>query len=142
MEAARSRLGLASFVEWLIAAAVIALVLVGGAIAVREIRTVRPVTPVHAGAPVAEPPAGVPPRTVSVPMLVLADGKELRVGARLSEVAALVGQAAQVGADAVERAAGRERFTRTYDYIGSRFAVVFEPANAAAEPRVVAIYRQ
>lgn len=141
MEASRSRLG--SFLEWLIAAALIAAVLGAGSVVVREIRTLRAVAPVIAEeAAVLDPPAGVPPRTVSVPMLVLADGQELRVGARASEVLALVGQAAQVGVDAVERAAGRERLTRVYSYIGSRFALVFEPAEADDDPRVVAIYLQ
>jgi hypothetical protein len=141
MDAARSRLG--SFLEWLIAAAVIGAVLGAGSIAVREIRTVRALTPVIAGeAAVPEPPAGVPPRTVSVPMLVLADGKELRVGVRASDVRALIGQTAQVGVDAIERAGGRERLTRVYSYVGSRFALVFEPSEADADPRVVAIYLQ
>ena len=140
MEAARSRLG--SFVEWMIAAGLMVAVLGAGSFVVRQVQKVRAVTPVIAEeAAVSEPPAGVPPRTVSVPMLVLPDGKELRVGARLSEVAALVGQAAQVGADAVERAAGRERITRFYNYIGSRFAVVFEPVDTT-DARIVAIYLQ
>jgi hypothetical protein len=138
MEAVRSRFG--SFVEWLIAAGAIALVLAAGSFAVRQMQSLPAITPVIAGAPAAEPPAGVPPRTVSVPMIVLADGKELRVGARLSEVAALVGQAAQVGADAVERASGRERLTRFYNYVGARFALVFESGDGPAEPRLVAIY--
>jgi hypothetical protein len=142
MEARRSRLGFASFVEWLIAAGVIGVVLVAGSLIVREIRTVRAVTPVLAGPAAMEPPPGVPPRAVSVPMVVLADGKQLHVGARLSDVAAVLGQAAQVGADAIERAAGRQRLTRFYDYIGSRFAVVFEPSDPASEPQVVAIYLQ
>ncbi len=140
MEAARSRLG--SLLEWLIAAAVIALVLAVASVVWREIRTLTAVTPVIAGAAVVEPPAAVPPRTISVPMLVLADGKEIRVGARLSDVVAAVGQAAQVGADAVERVAGRNRLTRFYDYIGSRFAVIAEPADASADARIVAIYLQ
>ena len=138
METTRSRFG--SFLEWMIAAAVIGAVVGGGLVVVRQIQRVRAVTPVTAhGAAVAEPPAGVPPRTVSVPMLVLADGKELRVGTPMSELAALVGRAAQVGEDLVERAAGRERITRFYNYLGSRFVVVFEPADAA-EARVAAIY--
>lgn len=139
MEATRSRLG--SFVEWLIAAGLIAFVLLAGMVLLRELQGLQPMTPVIARTPPSEPPAGVPPRTVSVPLVVLPDGNELRVGTPLSEAAALLDQAVQVGADAVERAAGRERLTRFYDYVGSRFAVVFEPADAP-EPRVAAIYLQ
>ncbi len=141
MEATRSRLG--SLLEWLIAATVMVVVLAAGSIVVREVRNVRAITPVIAEEGSAlEPPAGIPPRSVSVPMLVLADGKELRVGARGSDVTALIGHAAQVGADAVDRVAGRERLTRFYTYVGSRFALVFEPAEGEAGLRVAAIYRE
>lgn len=105
---------------------------------VRQAQRVR-VTPVIAEEAAAPPaPAGVPPRTVSVPMLLLADGKELRIGTPMKDLAALVGRAAQVGEDFVERGS-RERITRFYNYLGSRFVVVFEPLDPA-EARVTAIY--
>ena len=136
METTRSRLG--SFLEWIIAAAVMTAIVGGGMMVVRQAQRVR-VTPVIAEEATAPPaPAGVPPRTVSVPMLLLADGKELRIGTPMSDLAALVGRAAQVGEDLVERGS-RERITRFYNYLGSRFVVVFEPVDPA-EARVTAIY--
>ena len=137
MDTTPSRLG--SFLEWIIAAVVMA-ALVGGALfVVRQAQRVR-VTPVNAEeAAVPAPPAGVPPRTVSVPMLLLADGKELRLGATMAAVTALVGREAQVGDDVVEPAVGRERLTRFYNYLGARFVLVFDAAQDA-NARVTAIY--
>ncbi len=141
MEAPRS--GFGPLLEWLIAAAVIALIMAAASVGVREFRDMRALTPVIAEErPAAEPPAGLPPRTVSVPMLVLVDGTELRIGDRLSEVATRIGQAAQLGPDVIERAAAGERFTRFYQYVGSRFALVLEKLDADNEPRVAAIYLQ
>ncbi len=144
MEAPRSRFG--PFLEWLIAAGVIALVVAGvyqiGHIG-RQVHDMRAITPVIAEErPPAEPPAGIPPRTVSVPILVLLDGTVLRVGDRLSEVASRVGLAAQLGPDVIERATRGERFTRFYESVGSRFALVLEKLDADSEPRVAAIYLQ
>ena len=141
MEAPRSRFG--PFLEWLIAAAITALVVAAVSLVGREVRDMRAMTPVIAEErPPAEPPAGLPPRTVSVPMLLLLDGTEVRVGDRLSDVATRIGQAAQLGPDVIERATRGERFTRFYQYVGSRFALVLEKFETDAEPRVAAIYVQ
>ena len=42
-------------------------------------------------------PAGVPPRAVSVPVLLLPDGKEVRVGETLSQIAQRLGREAEAG---------------------------------------------
>jgi hypothetical protein len=140
--AARTRFG--AILEWLAAATVVAGALAAGSIVVREIRTVQAVMPVIAGAASAdaEPPAAVPPGVVSVPLLVLPDGKNVRVGDSASDVTARIGREAQVGVDAVERVAARERITRFYNYIGAQFVLVFDALEAKAEPRVTAIYLQ
>jgi hypothetical protein len=135
MRATRTRI--VSVVEWLIAAGVVAGLLAAGSLVVREARDVRAVTSVSAAEVVlSEPPDDVPPRTVSLPMLLLSDGKRVQIGDTLSAVVSRVGMAAQLGS---EPAKG-ERFTRFYSYVGMRFALVFQRKDAGSEPRVAGIY--
>jgi hypothetical protein len=139
MEATRVRFG--SFLEWALAAAFLAAALAAGSVAYREFRTVRPVMPVIAGeARVHDSPAGIPPRAVSVPMLLLDDGREVRVGDRASEVADRLGAAVKVLSESLERDAVRERITRLYEAVGLQFVVVYERVERDATPRVAAIY--
>jgi hypothetical protein len=141
MDATRIRIG--AIVEWVVAAGFILVTLAVGSIVVREFRTVSAVMPViarEAPAPVAPTPAGVPSRAVSVPVLLLADGKELRVGETVSEVGARLGSRASSGSPSIERAPNGERLTRFYEYAGTRFVLVFEPFERDAEARIAAIY--
>ena len=140
MEATRVRFG--SILEWVLAAAVIAAALAAGSIAFQEFRSVRAVVPVIAGEASIyyDPPAGIPPRAVSVPLLLLGNGQEVRIGDRASEVAARLGSAAKLVSESVERTAVRERLTRFYTDVGVQFAVVYEAIERTAEPRVAAIY--
>lgn len=139
MEATRARVG--SILEWFVAAAFIVIAFAAGSIVVREFRTVSAVMPVSAReAP--EPPASVPPRTVSVPVLLLSNGKQVRVGESASLVADRLGREAEVGSPSIERAPNGERVTRFYEQAGTRFVLVFEPFEPGAEPRVAAIYLQ
>jgi len=139
MEAARIRFG--PILEWLFAAAFIAGALALGSILVSELGTVRPVMRVIAGpAPVVETPAAVPPRAVSVPMLLLDDGRDVRVGDRISDVSKRLGAASGGGVEAIEREAMRERLTRFYELAGRTFVLVFEASERNAEPRVAGIY--
>jgi hypothetical protein len=141
MLATRARL--APLLEWLCAAAIIVALLAVGMLAVREGRVVRAATPVMANeAPAPEPPPSLPPRAISLPMLLLSDGKVVQIGAAASDVLAQLGRWAQVGADSIDRAAGVERITRFYQYVGTRFALVFEAPRQNGEPRVIAIYRE
>jgi cobalamin biosynthesis protein CobD/CbiB len=140
MERPRVRLA-SAMVEWVLAAALVTAVLALVATVVREIRSVRAIMPVSAReAPGPEPPAGVPPRAVSVPLLVLLDGKEIQIGETIAEVTARLGNT-QVGLDIVDRSA-RERLTRVYNYLGTEFTIVFERAAADDEPRAAAIFVQ
>jgi hypothetical protein len=139
MEATRVRFG--STLEWLLAAAFV----VGAATLVSmvfgEMRTVRAVVPVIAGeAPAHDVPAGVPPRSVSVPMLLLGNGRAVRLGDRASEVAARLGDASQVLSESLDRSEVRERVTRLYNYLGTEFVLVFEDIERNAELKVAAIY--
>jgi len=140
MEATRVRFG--SVLEWVLAAAVIAAALVAGSIVFQEFRSVRAVMPVIAGEAgiFYDPPAGIPPRAVSVPLLLLGNGQEVRIGDRASEVAARLGSAAKLISESVERTEVRERLTRFYIEVGVQFAVVYEAIERTAEPRVAAIY--
>lgn len=138
-----TRVRVASAVEWLIAAAFLTATVLVGSLIFRELRTVTP-----AAAPRAEQrspavlPAGVPARAISVPVLLLLDGKEIRVGDPVDQVARLLGREAEVGTQVVERGAIGERLTRFYEYGGSRFVLVFEPFEVKGRPRVVGIYLQ
>ena len=100
---------------------VIAAVLGLGSIVVREFRTVSAVTPVIAREALSPSPvpAGVPSRAVSVPMLLLPDGKEVRVGEQLDADGVAVAPACM--------RSGRKRWTarrkvsgmtRFYEYAG------------------------
>jgi hypothetical protein len=139
MEATRLRFG--PILEWALAACV-----VGGAatlvsVAVGELPRVRPVVPVIAGeAPVDDRPAGVPPRSVSVPMLLLENGREIRLGDRAAEVAARLGSVPQVISESLDRSEVRERITRFYNHLGTQFVLVFEDVEPNADPKVAAIY--
>jgi hypothetical protein len=144
MEATRVRVE--SVLEWALAAVCIVAALAVGSLVVREVRTVTAVSTSvianEAPAPRPPAPAAVPPRAVSVPILLLPDGKAVRVGESLSDVAARLGRQAEAGAQSVERAPNGERLTRFYEHEGSRFVLVFEPFERDAEPQVAAIYLQ
>ena len=142
MQAMRVRF--VSFLEWVVAAVVLAAVVALGSIVAREVRTMNAVTPVIAGDTLPEPPvpAGVPSRAVSVPMLLLGDGNIVRVGERLEVVAARLAGALELRPPSVERAPTGERLTRFFEYAGSRFVLAFEPFEENGEPRIAAIYIQ
>lgn len=139
-----TRVRFESFIEWAVAAAFIVAIAAAGALVVREFRTVNAVTPIIAREvpPDSLVPAGVPSRAVSVPVLLLADGKSIRVRESLSSVAQRLGRQAEVGVQSVERAPNGERLIRFYEHAGTRFVLVFEPFEREAEPRIAAIYLQ
>ena len=141
MDATRARFG--SLLEWLLAAACIVAILALGSIAVREFRTVAAVMPViaHEAAP-PDPPAAVPSRAISVPVILLPNGVELRVGDPAAEVVSRLGRLAEVAAPSIDRSAAGERVTRFYEQGGTRFVVVLQPFADDAQIRVAAIYVQ
>ena len=134
-----------SILEWALAAAGIVAMLSLGSIVTRELQTVSAVMPViarEAPAPAIAAPAGVPSRAVSVPVLLLSDGKEVRVGESLAQIAERLGRQAEAGLQSIERALHGERLTRSYEYAGTQFVLVFEPFEDRGEPRVAAIFLQ
>jgi hypothetical protein len=62
------------------------------------------------------------------------------VGATAVAVAELLGRAAEVGRQEIDRGTLGERLTRFYEYAGSKFILVFEPFERNGEARVAAIY--
>jgi hypothetical protein len=140
MAATRGRFG--GILEWALAAAVMLAAVTAGSALFSEFRTVRAVVPVIAGEArlYYDAPADIPPRSVSVPMLLLTNGGELRIGDRASDVAARIGDAVTVVSESIERSDFRERLTRFYSDVGVQFAVVFEAFGQDAEPKVAAIY--
>jgi hypothetical protein len=87
-------------------------------------------------------PAIITGRAVAVPILVLLDGKEVRLGDSERRVAALLGRSAETGAQQVDRRGVRELITRFYEYAGTRFVLVFERTGAQADTTVAAIFVQ
>ena len=141
MEMTRVRFG--SAIEWVLAAAIIAAALGIGSVVLRELRTVSAVMPVSAReTPLATAalPAGVPARAVSVPVLLLTDGKDVRVGDSVAAIATRLGREAEVGSQAVDRGRFGDRLTRFYEHGGTRFVLVFEPFEQNGQPKVAAIY--
>lgn len=143
MDVTRARLG--SAVEWIIAAGFLAATVLVGSLIVRELRTATPsAAPAKTTgrAPAVVPASAVPARAISVPVLLLLDGKEVRVGDTVEHVAQLLGRGAEVGTQVVERGPIGERLTRFYERGGTKFVLVFEPFEIKGPPRVVGIYLQ
>jgi len=145
MDALQTRFG--SAFEWVVAAAFLFATLAVGSLIFREVRAV-PNTPPAAAATAPEDispaavPAGVPLRAISVPMLLLLDGKEVRVGDTMVAIASLLGRAAETGVAHIDRGQFGERLTRFYEHGGTRFILVFERLERTADTRVAAIYIQ
>src|SRR5687768_4667476 len=137
METIRVRFG--SFLEWLLAAAFVAGAATLLSVGRTEIRKVRAVVPVITGEAL-DMPAGVPPRSVSVPMLLLGDGLEVRLGDRASEIAARLGDVPQLISESLDRNEVRERVTRFYNYLDTQFVLVLEDFERDADLKVAAIY--
>ena len=136
MDAIRARLG--SALEWAVAAACLLVILIVGAFIARELRAVSSDTaPLGQAIEPTALPASVPARAISVPVLLLLDGKEVRVGDTATHVAALLGRAAEVGKQEVDGGSSGEQLTRFYEHAGTQFILVFERSG---ELRVSAIY--
>jgi hypothetical protein len=141
MEATSVRVRLGSALEWFVAALFLVATLAVAALIVREMR-VAPAAVAQA-APDASAyavPSAVPARAISVPVLLLLDGKQVKVGDSVETVAATLGRNAEIGRQLVDRGALGERLTRFYEHDGTRFVLVFEPFERYGAPRVAGIY--
>lgn len=134
----RSSVRFSSVVEWLVAAAFLAASLFIASLIVWELSADRAPAPPATG--LSSVPAAVPSRAVSVPLLPLPGGQEIRVGETVSAISARLGRAAEIGRQEVDRGRGGERLTRFYEYKGTRFILVFEPLERQGEAQLAAIY--
>lgn len=143
MQATHLRVRFAPALEWLVAAAFLLATLGVASLILRELRTAPVLTapPKPMAAPAALP-AAVPARAVSVPVLLLLDGRQVRVGDSVDRVAQTLGRSAEVGTQVVDRGALGDRLTRFYEHQGTRFLLVFEPFERRGELRVAGIYLQ
>jgi len=135
------RASVMSLLEWLVAAAGMVAVLAIGSVLLRDLRTVSAVMPViaHEEA-LPDPPSTVPARSVAVPVLLLADGAELRVGDTEDVLATRLRRDAEVAPPTIDRTPAGDRVTRFYAQNGQRFAVVLQPFAGDGQVRVAAIY--
>jgi hypothetical protein len=139
MDTVRARVG--SAVEWVVAALFLLAALAIGSLVLRELKAAASINaPAQQPAFAALAPAGLPERAVSVPLLVLAHGKEIRIGDSAARVETVLGRESETGEQRTDKGPFGERVTRFYDFAGTRFALVFESPNAS--PRVTAIYIQ
>ena len=138
-----TRIRIASAIEWALAAVLVVGACAAGVLGVREFRTVTAVTPViaHESSPPV-PPASVPPRVVSVSLLLLPNGTEVHIGDTASEVASRLDASAVPGAETFESTHTGDRVTRAYYDHGMHFLLVFESVESNPEGRVTAIYLQ
>ena len=138
------RLQLESALEWGIAAAFLAATLAVASMIFQGVRgpgVLRAAEPSRADAAIVRAtPAAVPAGAVSVPVLPFGDGKEIRVGDTVSDVAARLGRAAESGREEADQGRLGRRLTRFYEHAGFRFIVVYEPFERNGEPRIGAIY--
>jgi hypothetical protein len=145
MDVVRARVG--SAVEWVVAAAFLLATLAVGSLVLRELRAAAsagPETPraTLTAASSAALPTAVPEKAVSVPLLILAQEKEVRVGDTAARVAAVLGREAETGVQQTDIGPLGERTTRFYDFSGTRFALVFESPSRSGDVKVTAIYLQ
>ena len=141
MDVVRTRVG--SAFEWAVAVLFLIATLAVTSLVLRELRAAASTSaPAPSGSAFAAgAPAGLPERAVSVPLLLLAEGKEIKVGHSAERVASVLGREAETGAQRSDKGPLGERVTRFYDFSGTRFALVFEAPGGGA-PKVTAIYIQ
>jgi hypothetical protein len=146
MDVVRARVG--SAVEWVVAAAFLIATLAVGSLVLRELRAAASSGPTSPSATLsaAALPVAVPRKAISVPLLILAQEKEIRLGDSAARVAAVLGREAETGVQQSDIGPIGERTTRFYDFSGTRFALVFESPERGGPKgdtqRVTAIYLQ
>ena len=144
MEVTRARFG--SLLEWALAAVCAVAIAALVSFVIEALRTPAGIVRVNVEAaeaglrPLPDPPAAIPSRAVSVPMILLTDGTELRVGEREATIATKVKKAWKTGVDTLERTTAGNRITRAYDDGFRQFLLVFDPPEDSAELRLSAIY--
>jgi hypothetical protein len=133
------RLRIGSLFEWLLAAAGVAIL-----IWLISVPVQRALGPRVEAAPVVEPstalPPGVPPGAVSVPVMLLLDGREIRAGDSHTRLHTLLPDKLVDGPTYISANGLGERHTRLYVVDGTRFFVVCERTDTSGPMRVLGIY--
>lgn len=139
MEMTRARLG--SVLEWALAAGCILALAALGSLLFNQARraTLPQVNAEEFASVIPDAPAVIPPRAVSVPLLLLSNGAQLRVGETAGAIAAKLNTAWQIGADAWERTATGDRVVRAY-YDGARYFLLVLERTGQPDAQVSAIY--
>jgi hypothetical protein len=138
MDVSRRRFG--SLVEWLLAAGFFAAGIVSLSIAADQFRDVDAIVPVIANeAPAPTPVLGIPAGVVSLPILQLGAGREVRLGQTLDDVVARLGTAAQLVSESAGDTDGRPHLIRSYLENRLQFILVFDAERTTAA-RLSAIY--
>jgi hypothetical protein len=137
MDAIRTRS--APAIEWCVAAAFLLATLTVGSLIVRELRTVRTLS-AAAEVEAGPAPSRIPAGAVSVPALLLLDGKQIQVGQMAGDAARLLTGAREVEPALRDRGALGDRVTRFYEYGGTAFILVLEPFERGGALRVAEIY--
>lgn len=128
---------LRSVIEWGVAAAVLlALGWFSSDIARSWIvRKSEPAVEVIAGVP-----PGVPTGATSVPLLLLLDGREIKIGMTQAQLRGVVGARLAVGEPQLSDGEQGERITQAYSDRGTRFYITTERTEPNGVMRVTGIY--
>ena len=130
-----------SLFEWVLAVAVLGgAVWFGGPYAARWLP--RQAAPPTTEIEVPATPTGVPPGARSMPLLVLLDGTEVRVGMPETTLRTILSERLAAAPRVASRGQFGDRITRAYLAQGTRFWVVLERRLPGDEVRVSAIYLQ
>ena len=135
MEERRFRVG--SFFEWLAAASAVAVLVWLISVPVQRVLGPRVEASIDAGATL---PTGVPGGSVNVPVILLLDGREVRLGELHSRVVQLLPEKLVDGPVVRSNGEFGERHTRAYVVNGLKFYVVCERPAPAAPLRVSGIF--
>jgi hypothetical protein len=123
MDATRRRLG--SVVEWGIAGACAITAAALLTLGVRGVRDMPDLAVSAREAAAAVPSTVIPAGVVPVPLLSFGEGVQVRLGERLSDVVARLGNS-RLLSETLDTSEGKARLTRFYENVGLQFIVVFD----------------
>ena len=140
MDATRRRFG--SLLEWFCAVVCAVGAVLLASLAIENFRNVPAVVPVIAEEAPETPAAieGIPSGVARVPLLLLANMREVHLGDRLDDVAGRLGPTARLESESRQDVSGGRRVTRFYSDAGVQFILVFDARGNDQNARVSAIF--
>ena len=130
-----------SALERFVTAAVLVATCGAALLIVRELWQAPPVIAQAVSDPTSVP-GSLSERAISVPSLLLRDGRQVKVGDTLDSAERTLGAGTESRGQEQGWGVLGQRLTRQYDEQGTRFAVVFEPFQRGGGLRVAGIYLQ